>query len=285
MAKRKRSNPGILGLSFSWKRALGVTSAKRKIARYTGIPITKNGIRAKAGRLMGCATYNMLIGLLLAVALTPLAGSAFAATTEEITFRGIPWFVSPVDFVAALDDSIFGDQRSSDTHFITDASVIYYDVIDEFGHIGDTDGYTVLYMDLNDELSVAGYTVNYIEASALYGVDETGAAIDDPAFAMTINATYCLSDSFSADSLADTESGCRPLELRLTDKYGEPNDRYTTNNGHCIVWFGKNGTYVKLEHWDKGDIHLEYGTMAIWGEIENAMHGVPLERQFADDGL
>lgn len=91
MARRRRSNTGIPGLSFSWKRAFGVTSAKRKIARFTGIPTTRSGRRAKAGRLMGCATY-MLITLLLVVALTALAGSALAATTEEITFRGIPWF-------------------------------------------------------------------------------------------------------------------------------------------------------------------------------------------------
>lgn len=32
---------GIPGLSFSWKRALGVTKAKRKIAKATGIPTTK----------------------------------------------------------------------------------------------------------------------------------------------------------------------------------------------------------------------------------------------------
>jgi hypothetical protein len=38
------------GLSFSWKRALGITAAKRKIARATGIPTTKAGRRAKAGR-------------------------------------------------------------------------------------------------------------------------------------------------------------------------------------------------------------------------------------------
>ena len=29
----------IPGLSFSWKRALGITQAKQKIARETGIPI------------------------------------------------------------------------------------------------------------------------------------------------------------------------------------------------------------------------------------------------------
>lgn len=49
MAKKK----GIPGLSFSWKRALGVTSAKRKIAKATGIPTTKSGRSAKLGRLFG----------------------------------------------------------------------------------------------------------------------------------------------------------------------------------------------------------------------------------------
>lgn len=49
MAKKK----GIPGLSFSWKRALGITSAKRKIAKATGIPTTKQGRHAKVGRLFG----------------------------------------------------------------------------------------------------------------------------------------------------------------------------------------------------------------------------------------
>lgn len=54
MAKRRRSNTGIPGLSFSYKRALGVTSAKRSFAKATGIPTTRSGRRAKAGRMMGC---------------------------------------------------------------------------------------------------------------------------------------------------------------------------------------------------------------------------------------
>jgi hypothetical protein len=41
------------GLTFSWKRALGVTKAKRSIARATGIPTTRSGRRAKLGRWMG----------------------------------------------------------------------------------------------------------------------------------------------------------------------------------------------------------------------------------------
>lgn len=43
----------IPGLSFSWKRALGITSAKRKVAKATGIPTTKQGRRNKLGKLLG----------------------------------------------------------------------------------------------------------------------------------------------------------------------------------------------------------------------------------------
>lgn len=50
MAKKKSSIPG---LSFSWKRAFGVTKAKRKIAKITGIPTTKSGRRNKFGKLFG----------------------------------------------------------------------------------------------------------------------------------------------------------------------------------------------------------------------------------------
>ena len=49
MAKKK----GIPGLSFSAKRALGVTKAKRRVAKATGVPTTKSGRQAKLGRLFG----------------------------------------------------------------------------------------------------------------------------------------------------------------------------------------------------------------------------------------
>jgi len=50
MARRKKLIPG---LSFSWKRALGITKAKRSIAKATGIPTTKSGRRSKLGRMLG----------------------------------------------------------------------------------------------------------------------------------------------------------------------------------------------------------------------------------------
>lgn len=43
----------IPGLSFSWKKALSITKAKRKISKATGIPLTKSGRRNKIGKIFG----------------------------------------------------------------------------------------------------------------------------------------------------------------------------------------------------------------------------------------
>lgn len=43
---------------FSWKRALGITSAKRKIARATGIPTTKAGRKRKAQNMLWNAAFG-----------------------------------------------------------------------------------------------------------------------------------------------------------------------------------------------------------------------------------
>ncbi|MGL4412391.1 MAG: hypothetical protein ACRCTF_09815 [Bacteroidales bacterium] len=40
---------GIKGLSFSWKRALGISEVKRKVAKSTGIPTTRSGMEKKIG--------------------------------------------------------------------------------------------------------------------------------------------------------------------------------------------------------------------------------------------
>lgn len=37
------------GLSFSLKRALGVTALKQKVSKATGIPLTKQGLERKIG--------------------------------------------------------------------------------------------------------------------------------------------------------------------------------------------------------------------------------------------
>lgn len=42
----------IPGLSFSWKRAVGITAAKRKIAKATGVPTTRGGLERKVGAMV-----------------------------------------------------------------------------------------------------------------------------------------------------------------------------------------------------------------------------------------
>ena len=39
----------IPGLSFSLKRAVGVTAIKQKVAKAIGIPLTKQGLERKVG--------------------------------------------------------------------------------------------------------------------------------------------------------------------------------------------------------------------------------------------
>lgn len=48
----------IPGLSFSLKRALGVTQTKQKFASQTGIPTTKTGLERKVGKII----LKMLFG-------------------------------------------------------------------------------------------------------------------------------------------------------------------------------------------------------------------------------
>jgi hypothetical protein len=60
MTKRR----GIPGLSFSWKRALGVSAAKGRLSRAIGVPLTKQGRQRKYGRMMGCATWPIVVCLL-----------------------------------------------------------------------------------------------------------------------------------------------------------------------------------------------------------------------------
>ena len=57
---RKRGT-GIPGLSFSWRRALGISQAQAKLSRQIGIPLSRSGRQRKLGRMTGCCV-PLLIG-------------------------------------------------------------------------------------------------------------------------------------------------------------------------------------------------------------------------------
>lgn len=48
----------VPGLTFSWKRALGITQVKQKISRQTGIPLTKAGVERKIGNTILKALFG-----------------------------------------------------------------------------------------------------------------------------------------------------------------------------------------------------------------------------------
>ena len=54
----KKTNTGIPGLSFSWKRALGISQAQRNFTKSTGVPTTKSGIE----RRIGSAIIKIIFG-------------------------------------------------------------------------------------------------------------------------------------------------------------------------------------------------------------------------------
>lgn len=67
MSRRK-----TYGFSFSWKRALGISALRGKIARATGIPTTKSGLQRKLGR----SALGIGAGIV---------GGAVAATANQAT--------------------------------------------------------------------------------------------------------------------------------------------------------------------------------------------------------
>jgi len=50
----------IPGLSFSLKRTLGITQAKQKIAKETGVPMSKAGLERKIGNIIISSISSLL---------------------------------------------------------------------------------------------------------------------------------------------------------------------------------------------------------------------------------
>jgi hypothetical protein len=56
------------GFSFSWKRALGVSTLKQRISRQIGIPLTQSGRQRAVGRALGCSVLAAALLASLCVA-------------------------------------------------------------------------------------------------------------------------------------------------------------------------------------------------------------------------
>ena len=73
MAKKSK---GIPGVSFSMKRALGISQAQSKLSRQVGVPLSKAGRQRKIGSATGCLVPAAF--LIISAALAAAAGIASA---------------------------------------------------------------------------------------------------------------------------------------------------------------------------------------------------------------
>lgn len=70
MARRSK-----FGLSFSWKRASGLSAAKAKLSRSIGIPLSKSGRQRKLGRMIGSLGFAALSAVASSSPKRPAVGS------------------------------------------------------------------------------------------------------------------------------------------------------------------------------------------------------------------
>lgn len=81
-----RSTSHIPGLSFSWRRAIGLSALEGKVSRATGIPMTRSGREKKMGHIF----VHLLGWLFLAL----LVFIAYQVVTHPADLRWVMGLVS-----------------------------------------------------------------------------------------------------------------------------------------------------------------------------------------------
>lgn|GEM_PF-322522 len=76
------------GLSFSWRRAVGISAAKGKLARMTGVPLTRQGRQRKIGGALGCClpiSVLILTAIILISGVSALSACGIQASSIPVT--------------------------------------------------------------------------------------------------------------------------------------------------------------------------------------------------------
>ena len=80
------------GVSFSWKRALGISATKGRVSRATGLPLTRSGRQRKVGRAMGCLVLlgigAFLLSLSLVLPADPVQAALRGLHADDENLRG-----------------------------------------------------------------------------------------------------------------------------------------------------------------------------------------------------
>ena len=241
--------------------------------------------------------YFKRIALAAACVFCAASMPAQGATNQEITFRGVPWGLSPEEYVVQLDQVLFDGARNS----IEDPALasVYEDYtayLHEPGlknNIGAAaKGYMISYKTAGEDVTICGYPIDRMELSAFYDLLPQGTVSKSLRTAKVYAVSAIITGDFGYDPAFDVQNteGCGPFRVRLTDKYGKPTEQYSDSalgsahsNYHALVWYGANGTYVRLRHVYDSYVLIEYGTLDALAYIEAAERGAPIARKFSED--
>jgi hypothetical protein len=127
---------GIPGLSFSWKRATGLSNAKRQLSRQLGVPLTKAGRQRKIGKALGCCvpTAFLVVGLSAVLSIAGCAhhytGATFADPYGFFSgiWHGIVWPLALLANIVSWVLSLVGISFLSDIQLIgrPNSGLFYY---------------------------------------------------------------------------------------------------------------------------------------------------------------
>jgi hypothetical protein len=77
------------GLSFSWKRAVGLTGLRLRLAHTLGFPTTKSGWERKVGRGVLQSVAGLLLGMVAAVVQRRNVPPATAVRPTPVETQGV----------------------------------------------------------------------------------------------------------------------------------------------------------------------------------------------------
>ena len=115
------------GVSFSWKRAVGISGAKGKISRTTGIPLTRQGRQRKIGSTLGCCipiTIFITI-LVIVVGISFSACSSPSSITNDTNIHSVQDANLPSNTTTNLDSNIVPSKpiTNIDTNTTTNSNI------------------------------------------------------------------------------------------------------------------------------------------------------------------
>jgi len=85
--EHNHSNTGVPGLTFSWKRAIGLSRLETDISRKTGIPFTRSGRQRKIGEIVTHMFGTLFMLGLLALGVEVALHPAWIATIQSMLHK------------------------------------------------------------------------------------------------------------------------------------------------------------------------------------------------------